>query len=212
MPLGSRAPSLLGPHTPLLVFLAPLLESALPVAVARPCSKHLATTSSARHRRPIRSQQALRQSSSAAAAAAGQRSSEDDLPQPNDEPLLKPHRGPQPDAKRRQMSILERLKDQSRNTQAPISDQERDRQIDSLLGRPSHDPDGIPNSSPALQRYDGLTSADIVERSRTESRRKEFAAAEKLTSRQKGFAHGMKMPPRVAESKQQDFLQLQEPT
>ncbi|KAL8982369.1 MAG: hypothetical protein Q9205_003102 [Flavoplaca limonia] len=212
MQRGSRAPSLLRPHTPLLVFLAPLLESALPVAVVRPCFKRLATTSSARHRRPIRSQQALRQASSAAATAAGQQSSEDDRPQPNDEPLLKPQRGPQPDVKRRQMSILERLKDPSRNTQAPISDRERDRQIDSLLGRPSHDPDGLPNPSPALQTYDGLTSADIVERSRTESRRKEFAAAEKLISRQKGFAHGMKMPPRVAESKQQDFLQLQEPT
>ncbi|KAI4274040.1 MAG: hypothetical protein LQ337_004216 [Flavoplaca oasis] len=212
MQRGSRAPSLLRPHTPLLVFLAPFLESALPVAVARPCSKHLATTSSARHKRPIRSQQALRQASSAAATAAGQQSSEDDRPQPNDGPLFKPQREPQPDVKRRQMSILERLKDPSRNTQAPTSDQERDRQIDSLLGRPSHDSDGIPNRSSALKTFDGLTSADIVERSRIESRRKEFAAAQKLTSRQKGFAHGMKMPPRVAESKQQDFLQFQEPT
>ena len=207
MQLGSRA-SLLRPHPPLLLFLAPFLESALPVAVTRPCYKNLATSSSPRHRRPIRSQQALRQASSAAATATQQQSFEDDRPQSNDEPLLKP----QPDVKKRQMSILERLKDPSNNKQAPSSSQERDRQIDSLLGRLSNDPDGIPNRSSALKTYDGLTSADMVERSRTESRRKEFASAEKLTSRQRGFAYGMKMPPRSSESRQQDFLQLQEPT
>ncbi len=212
MQLGSRAPSLLRPHPPLLVFLAPFLESALPLAVTRPCPKNFATISSTRHRRPIRSQQALRQASSAAATATQQQSFEDDRPQSNDEPLLKPQRGPQPDVKKRQMSILERLKNPSNNKQAPSSSQERDRQIDTLLGRLSNDPDGIPNRSSTLKTYDGLTSADMVERSRTENRRKDFAAAEKLTSRQRGFAYGMKMPPRISESRQQDFLQLQEPT
>ncbi|KAL8991916.1 MAG: hypothetical protein Q9169_007538 [Polycauliona sp. 2 TL-2023] len=208
MQVASRAPSLLRSPSPLLVFLAPSIAQVHPTAITRSSSIHPVTYSSTRCRQPIRCQQRLRQASSAAAAAPQEQPLEDDRPQANDQPLLKPRGDPQQDPKKRRLSLLDKFKDPSRNIQAPISDQERSRQIDSLLDNVS----GGPNRSTPSNTYNGETSADMVERLRAESRRKDFAASEKERSRQGSLSRGMMMPPRTIDSRQQDMIHIQEAT
>ncbi|KAI4252220.1 MAG: hypothetical protein L6R42_008065 [Xanthoria sp. 1 TBL-2021] len=208
MQVGSRAPSLLRSHSPLLIFLAPSIASVLPTAATWSCSRHLVITGTTRHRRAIRNQQALRQASSAAA----QQSLDDDRPQSNDQPLLKPQRQSSTDVKKRQMSLLEKFRDPARNIQAPMSEEDRAREIDYLLDKGRDQSTTDPNRSATSDTYNGESSADMVERLRAESRRKDYAAAENKKFRQGSLARGMKMPPRLPESKQQDILHIQEAT
>ncbi|KAL8667743.1 MAG: hypothetical protein Q9168_007207 [Polycauliona sp. 1 TL-2023] len=212
MQVASRTPSLLRSPSPLLLFLAPSIAPVSPTAAPRPCSRLLVTSSGIRRRQLIRSHQTVRQASSAAAAAPQDQSLEDDPPQLNDQPLLKPQREPHQDPKKRQLSLLDKFKDPSRNIQAPISDQERSRQIDSLLDKVSDRPRSDANSSTPSNTYNGETAAGMVERLRAESRRKDFAASEKERSRQGSLSRGMMMPPRTLDPRQQDMIHIQEAT
>ncbi|KAL8645607.1 MAG: hypothetical protein Q9226_007224 [Calogaya cf. arnoldii] len=212
MQVGSRAPALLRTHSPLLVFLAPSIAPVLPIAAIWPCSRHLNTTSTTRHRRAIRSQQPLRQASSAAATAPQQQPLEDDRPQSNDQPLLKPQRHSPSDAKQRQMSLLDKFRNPARNIQAPMSEEDRAREIDNLLDIGSDHSTTDPNRSTISTTYDGETSADIVERMRLESRRKDFTAAENKRSLEGGLSRRMVMPPRNPDLKPQDIYATQEAT
>ncbi|CAO1603730.1 hypothetical protein XANCAGTX0491_007309 [Xanthoria calcicola] len=208
MQVGPRAPSLLRSHSPLLIFLAPSIASVLPTAAAWPYSRHLVASGTTRHRRAIRNQQPLRQASSAAA----QQPLQDDRPQSNEQPLLKPQRQSSTDVKKHQMSLLDQYRDPARNIQAPMSEEDRAREIDDLLGKGGDQSTSHPHRSTTSNTYTGESSADMAERLRADSRRNDYAAEANRRNRQGNFARGMMMPPRIPESKQHDMLHIQEAT
>ncbi|KAL8801722.1 MAG: hypothetical protein Q9182_004261 [Xanthomendoza sp. 2 TL-2023] len=208
MQVGSRAPCLLRSHSPLLVFLAPSVSSKLPVAAVRLCPTYLAIAN-AFHSQPI-----LRQASSPAAAPK-QPSPEDDPTPSNTDTLLKPQRRNPEDIKRRQTSLLDMFRNPSRNAQPSMSDEDRARRMDDLLGvrKPPQSTTSNDPSAPTTQDGEpGESTADMVARMRAETRRRDFAAAQEQRSRQGSIVRGMQMPPMNPAQFQQDMFPLEEPT
>ncbi|KAL8727181.1 MAG: hypothetical protein Q9166_006218 [cf. Caloplaca sp. 2 TL-2023] len=214
MQVGSRGSSLLRSHPSLLIFLAPSISSNLSVTPT-PCHIYLAISKNAILQRSISIRPGLRQASSAAAAAPQQPSPEDDRAQ-GFEPSLRPQPRSSEGVKRRQISLLDRFRNPKRDIQAPMSEADRAREIDSLLGK-SRDPlTSDPNRSTTATRSENdqdESIADMVLRKRAESRRQDFAAAQGERSRQGSIARGMNMPElKDTISRQHDMIHIQEPT
>ncbi|KAL8813853.1 MAG: hypothetical protein Q9223_006883 [Gallowayella weberi] len=208
MQVGSRGPCLLRSHSPLLVFLAPSVSSKLPVAAVRLCPTYLAIANTF-HSQPI-----LRQASSPAAAPK-QPPPEDESTPSNTDTLLKPQPRSAADIKRRQTSLLDMFRNPSSNAQPAMSDEDRARRMDDLLGIRNPSPTTTSNDPAAPTTHDGEpgeSTADMVARMRAETRRRDFAAAQEQRSRQGSIARGMKMPPTIPARTQQEMFPMEEAT
>lgn len=207
MQAGSRGPSLLRSNPSFPAFLAPSFSSSLPVSAVRLCSTYLAIANTAISRRSIQSQPARQASSAAAAAAAPQQPlTEDDGTRTRTDTLPKPQSRSPDHVDRRQVSLLDKFRNSSKNIQAPKTDADRAREVDSLIGKPM----GL--SSSTSEYYPGESTADMVLRKRAESQREDFATAQGQRSQPGSISRGMKMPPADMTFKYRDVISKQEPT
>ncbi|KAL9027031.1 MAG: hypothetical protein Q9196_004384 [Gyalolechia fulgens] len=208
MQVGSRGSSLLRSQTSLLVFLAPCVSSTASAAASAPCRTYLAVASIAKPHWSIGAQGGSRQASTAATATQPS-SSEDDKPKPEPQPLLRSSPRTAAEIGSRQTSFLNRIRNTPRKT-IPRSEEDRARQIDSLLGKSvgsSRDDSGQSSTG------DG-NSVDYLERRMAEGRRKEFAIAQESTNRQGQISRGMLMPMgwRATTGQRSMAIELPEPT
>ena len=193
MQVGSRSSTLLRSQTPLLACLAPCVSSNLLSRGPLPHRIYLATANDTRAKRRLSVHNGSRQASSAAAAAQ-RPSPEDDNANTEPQPLLKPSRRSPDDVRSRQSSLLDRLRNPSRNQTTLRSKEDRKREIDALLAEGV----GSAKDDPGRSVKSSESPADYVERMRAEERakvrRREFQAAQESNSRQGRIFRGMMMP------------------
>ncbi|KAL8724518.1 MAG: hypothetical protein Q9181_006788 [Wetmoreana brouardii] len=219
MQVGSRGSSLLRSPIFLLPFLAPSIQAASPVAAFYTFRTFVSTSKPVKFKPTTNFHTCIRHASSAAAAAAPeQQSPEDDRARSYPEPLYTPSRRSAEDLRKRQTTLLDRIRNPSKYQQAPRSKEDREQEINSLLGSPSQSTTNEstrPDSRLALGDIHGGSSADYVERKRAEQQRIDFAEAQaRRGPRQGRIIRGMNMPQaQNAQAEQARVaLHIEEPT
>ncbi|KAL8897395.1 MAG: hypothetical protein Q9207_007237 [Kuettlingeria erythrocarpa] len=215
--MGSRGSPLLRSQTPLLVFLTPSLASTSSLAAVHPCRSYLAIANLTLSKGLFSASNASRHASSAASAAR-QPSSDGNDAASRPQPLLRPRPARSPEElKSRTSTLLDRIRNLSKPRDGLRSKEDRDRQLDSLLGI-SDSSTRDEADSPSGDR-NGTTSwrEPTSEEERAARRRKEYELAQKEQEGQSGrqgrIARGMQMPPRDnARIEQQPGMEVAEAT
>ncbi|KAI4178341.1 MAG: hypothetical protein LQ346_007484 [Caloplaca aetnensis] len=217
MQIGSRGSPLLRSQTPLLAFLTPSLASTSSLAAVHPCRTYLAIANLSLQKGLSSASNASRHASSAAAAAQ-QPSSDGNDAASRPQPLLRPRprRSPE-ELKNRTSTLLDRIRDLSKPRDGLGSKEDRDRQVDSLLGisdSSTRDEAGSPSGD---HKDTASWREPTIEEERAARRRKEYELAQREQEGQSGrqgkIARGMQMPPRDnARIQQQPGMEVAEAT
>lgn len=214
MQVTPRSSSLLRSQTSLLIFLAPCISSVSSTVTSQTCRTHLAVAGIAKSQQLLGLQRGPRQASSAAAAAAAApqiSTSEDNNPKTRPQPILRPSGRSPEEIRSRETSLLNRIRNPSRNQGTPRSREERDREIDSLLAMPESSTRD--DSSRSNMKYE--SSVDYLERRRAEAARTDFAAAQQSKTNRQGRIYRDMIKPvsRIPLGEQRTpALELPEPT
>lgn len=218
MQVGSRGSSLLRAQSPLLVFLTPSITSTVSFGAARTCPTYLALAHFARPKRLINASNASRHASSAAAAAQ-QPSPNEHVTNPSPQPLLKPSRPrSKEEIESRQSSLLDRIRFGSKSQETPQTQEDRDRQIDSLLRTDAesnkYGPDPASQQAPSTIDWASRTIAE----NRVAQHKRDYEKAQEQQRRQPSkqgrIARNMNFPPatNVLAQQQSTGLELSEAT
>ncbi|KAL8696589.1 MAG: hypothetical protein Q9201_007585 [Fulgogasparrea decipioides] len=214
MQVGCRGPSFLRSQISLLPFLAPSIQATSPVVAFYTLRTYVSASNPVKCKRTTNSHACIRHASSA--AAPEQQSPEGDGARSNPESLFKLSRRFSEDLRKRHTTLLDRMRNLQKYQQAPRSKEDRDQEIDALLGGPSHSTttgSNRPDSRMTLGDIHGGSSADYVERKRAEQQRKDFAEAlAQRGSRQGRIFRGMVMPQAQNAPAEQSALHIEEPT
>ncbi|KAL8831022.1 MAG: hypothetical protein Q9170_005472 [Blastenia crenularia] len=190
MQVGSRGLSLLRSQTNLFVFLAPSVSSTSSATTLSLCRTYIAISNVARCRQSLNAHSGSRQASSSAAAAQ-RPSSDDDNTNAEPRPLLRSSRRTPEELRSRQSTLLDRFRNPSKYQTTQKTQEERSREIESLLtkgvGSTTND-----SNQPATNSE---SSADYVDRMRAEERSKDFMVAQESRGRQGNISRAMFMPP-----------------
>lgn len=186
MQVGSRGQSLLRSQNSLLVLLTPSISYPSPLRAAKPCRTYLAIANHSKPRRSTSASNAPRHASSAAAAAQQPSPHADEGAKPSPQPLLNPsRRRSSEEIRSRQSTLLDRIRFPSEGQEKPQPREDRDRQIDSLLGIDGDSTKDI--ERPSLESESTLDwTESVIAKKRAEQRRKDFALAQRERGQQQG--------------------------
>ncbi len=216
--MGSRGSPLLRSQTPLLVFLTPSLASTSSLATVHPCRSYLAIANLSLPKGSFSASHASRHASSAASAAR-QPSPDGNNAASRPQPLLRPRPARSPEElKNRQSTLLDRIRNNlSKPRDGLGSKEDRDRQVDSLLGISDNSTRDEAESTSGDRKNTASWTEPTIEEERAARRRKEYELAQReqegQSDRQGRIARGMQMPPRDnARIQEQPAMEVAEAT